>query len=352
MQVLYVNVHDRSYPRNRLIRSSLAEWSIGVDIVDRRESGVFLFDALSLLWRSIRSRSKYDFVFLSELAVQYALIGRLIAARYRCPLIVDRFVGMHETNVGDWQEVSNQSFKSKMYLLCDWLSARLATLMLIDTDVRADELRRTSRVEVITVPVGAPAWSRPVGDGFGTGRLRVLFYGNYAPLHGVAYMIQSIAQAEEHIERATFVGNGALREKAEQLSRELGIEDIVQFIDGVPEAHLASLIGECDVVLGIFGESPKAAGVIANKVWQGLACGKFVVTRKSNALAEIAPVARESLVPIDVAEDGAFVQAMREVRYRIDTGWAPGDGMAGRLDGYVALRLQDLRLWLEHRKSN
>ena len=84
------------------------------------------------------------------------------------------------------------------------------------------------------------------------------------------------------------------------------------FLDAVPEADLVGFIAECDVVAGIFGGSPKAASVIANKVWQGLSTERWVITRRSPALEEIRDVAGAWLVEVEPESAAAITDALRE----------------------------------------
>ena len=46
------------------------------------------------------------------------------------------------------------------------------------------------------------------------------------------------------------------------------------------------MISEADVVLGIFGTTPKASMVVPNKVYQALAVGRAVVTAGTPAVGE------------------------------------------------------------------
>lgn len=340
MRVLYVNVHNPDYPRNRLIRAHMEMNGVELDVVHRSSSRSFLLDSLRLLRRSVLRRGGYDLVVLSELGVQFSLIAKIVAIRFRCPLIVDAFVGMYETNVGDWGEVDAKSVKSRIYALVDYIAMRVSSLVLIDTDFRAHQLRAHARSPVMCIPVGAPTWARPRPASASHAGLKLLFYGNYAPLHGIPYVLDRLAESRELFDSAIFVGDGSLRADMESYAKAVELSDVVEFRDSVPEVGLAGLIADCDVVLGIFGTSEKAQGVIANKVWQGVASGKIVVTRTSEALSEISSIAPLSILAVDLADTESFRNALTEAKRMVACGELPAVTVAADLDTYVTTRLQ------------
>ena len=96
-------------------------------------------------------------------------------------------------------------------------------------------------------------------------------------------------------------------------------------------------------MLGVFGTSAKAGSVIANKVWQGLACGRVVVTRRSAALDEIAGLVGGQLVTVEPGSSAAIETALGS----IDPGVAVRGDPAARLQEYVDRRFADLGRSLE-----
>jgi len=340
VNILYVNVHNVDYPRNRLIRSSLEAAVHDIDVVTRHDMKFFLAECARLLWICLFRRSNYDVVVLSVLFVQYAPVARIIAWRFNAPLVVDMFVRMYETNVGDWQRVSRRSIRARLYKSADSFAVWASDVLLTDTDVRAEALGAPLTKKVFNLPVGAPTWASPTPLP-SVPRINVLYYGNYIALHGLEYVVRGLARRGVDDLDIVFIGEGELRPKVEDLAISLGLAGGIKFVDSVPERQLASAIGAAHVVLGVFGSSEKAASVIANKVWQGLACGRYVVTRESAALEEIRNLVSDALVTVDIQDEDGLSAALAEVRERITSGRIPNVAVSGDLQSYTEERYNE-----------
>jgi glycosyltransferase involved in cell wall biosynthesis len=86
--------------------------------------------------------------------------------------------------------------------------------------------------------------------------------------------------------RFRIVGSGQTME--DFLQRAEGLDGgKIELSGNVPESELPGLISEADVVLGVFGTTPKTGMVIPNKVYQAMACGRPVVTADTAAVREI-----------------------------------------------------------------
>ncbi|GAA2902959.1 hypothetical protein GCM10010472_71450 [Pseudonocardia halophobica] len=340
-RVLYLAVHDITYPRNRRIRSYLSEnYGIDSESTELEQHGGYLRRSVRMLIAGLRRSNNIGAVVLAEFNVQYWWIGYIIGRFRRVPVITDRFVGLYETNVEDWQRFSSRSIKARAHGLFDTLAVRFADYVLIDTEVRAMELRsQTSRARVFSLPVGAPDWAVPRPRArSASDPLKILYYGNYIPLHGLS----TVMAAAETLARTgktfalTMVGDGELRGEIESAFRRGTASEHVSFLDPVPEHQLSEIISEHDVVLGIFGDSRKAASVIANKVWQGLACGRTVITRNSHALGEIASLTEGQLVQIEASNSDELASALAMIEPVPDDGEASASHI--RLREYVDSR--------------
>ncbi|WP_320479591.1 glycosyltransferase [Frigoribacterium sp. CFBP9030] len=332
-RILYYRIHDSDYPRNRLIREHLGSRPVDIRIVPKSSRSGKLRRMSHDLGRLFRNARGADVIIVAEMSLTHVPFAWLASRLVRARLVVDGFVGLHETAIGDWKLAAAHSFRARRLAFQDWLAIQLADVYLTDTRLRADLIRARKRTSglVDSLPVGAPAWARPAIAPRASGPLRVLYYGNYIPLHGLDLVVESLALAYEEREMAvTFIGEGDRRAAVEKRVAESGLGNVVAFRDSVPERELFERISESDVVLGIFGGSAKAQSVIANKVWQGLACERLVITQRSEALAELRNLVGRHLLETDPGSARSLADAL------VSATPSAGDGTTThRLSAYV-----------------
>jgi glycosyltransferase involved in cell wall biosynthesis len=313
LRILFFAVHDPCYPRNRRLRSYLGRRGHSVAWV-AKPSARGAARWLAAVRQLVRGSAGQDSVIVSEFALAFVPLVWVTTRIRRQLLVVDGFVSLYETHVEDWGRFSPRSGRALLYRLVDGLALALADVYLVDTELRAADLRQKVRRRpgrVMSLPVGAPDWAHALPAPSSSEKLRVLYYGNYIPLHGLDLVVDAIDAASARVPiSATFLGDGEGRPEVERRVRALGMGHVCTFEQPVPEEELAAVIARHDIVLGVFGRSRKAQGVIANKVWQGLACARPVITRKSEALDEIRAIVGRQLVSVGVDGPGELADAL------------------------------------------
>jgi glycosyltransferase involved in cell wall biosynthesis len=262
--------------------------------------------------------------------------------------VVDAFVGIYETNIEDWKKYSPKSLRARLFGFQDYLAYRLADYLLIDNAFRASQLVQShpavSPSTIIDLPVGAPQWCASVAPTPVSGEImQVLFYGNFLPLHGASTLIEALKLLPSDVKVSlTLIGGGDRRSDVMARAGELGVAKSCAFVSPVPETELACYIGRSHVVAGVFGSSAKARSVIPNKVWQGLASGRTVVTRQSPALTELDNFTGSQLVSVAPEDPAALAQALTAVYRSGDYMRYFGETYAS-LERYVESRFDALR---------
>lgn len=337
IRVAYLKVHDSRYPRNARIRTYLESTGrYEVEDVGSSSFGLSIRDALDIVWKS----RMHDVLILAEFQLKHALIAKLASIIGRSVLVVDSFVGREETVIGDWGLADNSSLKAMVCRVIDSIAFKVSDLALIDTKMRASTLetrhgRNPLRMRTLSLPVGAPQWATGLGGvkGFGTS-LRLLYYGDYTPLQGVEYVLRAIELLSGAVPiEFTLVGEGPRKAAVVAAMPRESEHFRANLVGRLSVLELRERLTETDVVLGVFGSSDKAGSVIANKVWQGLASGRIVVTRESDALDEISSKVGGALWQVDPASPDAIADALNRI-------WvsAPqvNDSPDEALEGYVS----------------
>jgi glycosyltransferase involved in cell wall biosynthesis len=115
----------------------------------------------------------------------------------------------------------------------------------------------------------APARFSDFGDGF-----RLLYVGRLAPEKDVATLVRSLGVLAERFPQfqLSIIGEGGERGRLELLSRDLHLEDQVQFLGRVTEARLLRTYQESDLFV-----LPSSAELEGKALLEAMACGKPVL---------------------------------------------------------------------------
>jgi len=278
--------------------------------------GVSYAAAAARLARHWRQLAPPDVVVTGFNGQLDVLLARRLAGR-RARIVFAPLVTLTETLVDDRRVYRRGGVKARLAARLDRRTLRAADLVLLDTEAhRAYVAERVeARAHTATLYLGAeriftPGPERTPAQGE---PLRVLFYGQYVPLHGARTIVEAAALLgpDAGIE-VTMIGTGPERAEVELLAQERDCTH-VRFIDWVPYEDLPQLLRECDVVLGIFGTTAKTKIVIPTKVYQATATGRAVVTGETPAIREVFTPGTH-LVTVPRGDPGALAVALRQLR--------------------------------------
>lgn len=266
----------RDYSRDRVTRAAVRE--LGWKIVDFRSKFSMLAD-----WQARLQRvAKVHCVWVPCFRQRDLAAASRWASGNRIPLIFDPLISAYDKQVFERTKHAEDSSAARRLKAWEKRLFDKCDVLLADTDCHAQYFASEFEVSpdrIIVVPVGAdasvfqPLPAPPTHD-----RLRLLFYGSFIELQAPQTIVEAVLNMKGV--DLKMVGTGKLRSQCEQIA---GAASHIQFCNNVPFEQLPNLIEQADLVMGVFGESRKAAGVIPNKVHQALACGRAVVTRRSDA---------------------------------------------------------------------
>jgi len=350
--IIYFGVYDKSKPRNRLMIKALEAgdvdivqihidiWSKNNDKSQTKLFGwlvVFLKMLIAypvLIYRYVKA-PKHQLVIVAYPGLFDVILLRPFARLRRARIVYDVFISAYDTIVSDRKLVRRKSLSSRIIYRMERLALRMADLVIMDTQRHAEFIRRLYKLpngQVGAVLVGAeadnfkyvPRLSRTKLD-----PIKVLFYGQLIPLHGVKTILDAAKLAYLRGENIEWhiVGKGQV-----EMDVEVFLEDNPElnlYWDKWVSYHkLSDLMESADVGLGIFGTSGKSARVIPNKVFQMLSVGLPVVTRDSLAMRELVNTNQEKALGMRMVETANADALLKAVKDLAASGEAPPEELA------------------------
>jgi glycosyltransferase involved in cell wall biosynthesis len=342
MRVFCWGTYDTSKPRVRLLLKGLRLAGAEVDechvdiwhgVVDksqirglRQRLGIAMHWLLSyprLAWRLARV-PKPDVVLVSFPGIVDMLVAAPIARLRGIPLVWDMFMSLYDTVVEDRQLLPLGGIAARLLHALERFALRRADLVFLDTQAHARRIEMlfglaagsagavwvgTETEHFHVNPLRKPTDPAPIGSS-DQPPLRVLFYGQFIPLHGIETIVQAARLTRGEPIEWQLIGTGQEADRIKALLTEQPLPKL-HWEAWVDYAQLHQRIADADVCLGIFGASGKAASVIPNKVFQIVAMGKPLITRDSPAIREMLDDEPPCVSLVPAADAQAVADAIR-----------------------------------------
>jgi glycosyltransferase involved in cell wall biosynthesis len=286
MRICYFGIYDREYARNKVLIDGLK--LNGAELLECNDKSPGIAKYLKLYLKH-RAAGSYDVMFVAYPGQFVLPFAKLITGK---PIIFDAFLSQYDSSVSDRRLTKPFSLSALKYFFSDWLSCFLADKILLDTDEHIKffvDRFKIKKQKFLKIFVGADEsvfYKQPTPKS--TKYFVAHFHGSFIPLQGVDYIIKAAKLLEEKDDSIKFnlLGAGQTLSEMKALAEELEVKN-VNFIGWKSKDNVANYLRSGDICLGIFGNTSKAMRVIPNKVYEGLACGKPVLTAETSAVKEL-----------------------------------------------------------------
>lgn len=328
--------YDAGKPRVRILREGLRESGVAVEeihtdpwngIEDKSQiRGVgaklgiarrWLSAYPRLVWRLMRVE-KPDLILVSYPGILDVFFASLIGKLRHVPVAWDVFISLYDTVVEDRRLWKTRSIRAKVLKTFERIALSCPDVIFMDTRAHARRIELLfslppGRCDAVLVGVEASIFAAPPLGCEQKERsnkpLRVLFYGQFIPLHGIPVIIEAARKLKNRSIEWTLIGRG---QEAPRIRAMLAADPLpkLNWIEWVTYEHLNQYITTSDICLGIFGTSEKAASVIPNKVFQIVAAGRPLITRNSDAIRELLKHAPPCAQLIEPGDPSALADAI------------------------------------------
>ncbi|MEM8943013.1 MAG: glycosyltransferase, partial [Pseudomonadota bacterium] len=340
--------HD-FYQRNRVLVALLSDLSDQTEYVGRRTNRVshafsswdsrwarlanIFHDAVEV-WRGrerIRSAAVVFVPYPSYLTLLWLHFFRLRRGRV---VLADAFLELRSTVVEDRRLLRPGSFADRLLGFFQRYVLNRSTHILIDTDVQKARLEAElgpTHPPVTSIPVGIDEtlWTRqpqPAPDA----QVNVVFWGTLIPLHGVDFILDaaelleagSIGSADGVAIRFRLIGDGQGSPALAARLTQRPVSSLSWHRALMQTEQLRAEVAKAHIVLGVFGDSPKAGSVIPYKLTQALASNRPVISRDSAAIDQLKDEER-GLVTCAPADGAALAKTIAALAERLRSGWMP-----------------------------
>jgi len=309
MRVCYFGTYRANYTRNQIMIEGLRR--NGVEVIECHETlwhGVedrvqtasggwlrpgFWWRVLGVYARLIqryRQVGDYDVLVVGYPGQLDVFLARLLSWLRCKPLVWDIFMSIYLVALERGLEKRSR-FTIGLLRRLEWAACRLPDLLILDTSEYATWFGKTHGVPTQRfrlVPTGADdRVFHPLPSPMPESRaFHVIYYGTFIRNHGVEHIVEAARLlADDPSIQFEFIGDGPEREKAQEIANRYHLNNVT-FVEWLEKAELVKRVAQADVCLGVFGATPQSLMTVQNKIYEGLAMAKPVITGDSPAVRQ------------------------------------------------------------------
>jgi glycosyltransferase involved in cell wall biosynthesis len=308
LRVCYFGTYRAEYSRNQIMLEGLRR--AGVEVIECHEQlwlgvedrvqaasggwlkpafwGRFIGTYLRLI-RRFWGVGKFDVMVCGYPGQIDVYLARLLSGMRHKPLAWDIFMSIYLIALERGLDKRSR-FTLAMLRRIEKTACRLPDLLILDTSDYANWFETTHGIPAgrfHLVPTGAddrvfhPIEKPAPQDEY----FRVVYYGSFIPNHGVEYIVEAAQLLSQDASiQFELIGDGPDKVKAKTLAAKYSLPNL-RFVDWLDKADLVKRAASADILLGAFGTTPQSLMTVQNKIYEGLAMGRPVITGVSPALA-------------------------------------------------------------------
>jgi glycosyltransferase involved in cell wall biosynthesis len=309
MRVCYFGTYRAEYSRNQIMIEGLRR--NGVEVIECHEtlwhgvedrvqtaSGGWLrpgfwgrvLGVYARLIQRYRQVGDYDVLVVGYPGQFDVFLARLLSWLRRKPLVWDIFMSIYLVALERGLDKRSQ-FTIGLLRWLEWAACRLPDRLILDTSEYVAWFGKTHGVPTQRfwlVPTGADDRTyHPIPSPIAESRaFRVIYYGSFIRNHGVEHIVEAARLlADDPDIQFELIGDGPEREKAQDIAHRYSLKNIT-FVAWLEKAELVQRVAQADVFLGAFGTTPQSLMTVQNKIYEGLAMAKPVITGDSPAVRQ------------------------------------------------------------------
>ncbi|PKO05986.1 MAG: hypothetical protein CVU41_09355 [Chloroflexi bacterium HGW-Chloroflexi-3] len=308
IKVCYFGTYRTEYSRNRIMIKGLRKNNVEViechenlwtgidDRVNAVEHGIInpklwkrMFGAYFRLFKKFKNLPDFDVLIVGYPGQFDIFFAKFLTIFKRKPIIWDVFMSIYLISKERNLHLKNP-ISVKILKIIEHLALRLPEKLIIDTKQYADWFYQNFKIPIekfCVVPTGADDdvfYLDQYVEYQPKEKFIVLYYGTYIPNHGVPYMLEAAKYlGNDPTIIFQFIGEGPELDDCQKLIKKHNLQN-VELYSWMGQEELKKYIRKADVVLGAFGITPQSLMTIQNKIYEGMAMGKVVITGDSEVI--------------------------------------------------------------------